>query len=130
MHKAPRTSEPIANITEVSQAIILSKMGVEAMSASYKVKSLGDKKLLNDEMLPYFKSAFSISCCKSYFILIRKALDEHIGKLNEGRITTVKQANVLNILRIFQANIDCLTAIRIELKHILPENELRAIHDL
>ena len=130
MHKAPRTTEPIANITEVSQAIILSKMGVEALSASFKVKSLGDKKLLKEEMLPYFKSAFAISCCKSYFILIRQSLAEHISKLSEGKITPIKQANVLNLLRIFQANIDCLTAIRIELKHILPESELKAIHEL
>ena len=58
--------------------MILSKMGVDALSASYKVKSMGDKKLLGEEMLPYFKYAFSVSCCKSYFILIRETLQEHI----------------------------------------------------
>ena len=107
--------------------MILSKMGVEALSASYKVKSMGDKKLLAEEMLPFFKSAFSVSCCKSYFILIRESLEEHIAKLDDGKITTIKQSNVLNLLRIYKANIDCLVAIRIELKHILPEAELRAI---
>ena len=34
---------------------------------------------------------------------------------------------MLNLLRIYKANIDCLVAIRIELKHILPEAELHAI---
>jgi hypothetical protein len=65
-------------------------MGCEAMSASFKVKSMGDKKLLNEEMLPYFKSPFAISCCKSYFILIRQALEEELAKLNDGKITTMK----------------------------------------
>jgi len=35
------------------------------------VNALGEKKLLNEEMLPYFKVPFAINCCKSYFILVR-----------------------------------------------------------
>ena len=127
LFKAPRTSEPIEDICEVSQAMILSKMGVESLTASHKVKSLGDKKLLNDEMLPFFKRPFAVSCCKSNFILIRENLVEKINALN-GRITTIKQLNVLNLLRIYQANIDCMTAIRADLNKILPESELHAIH--
>jgi hypothetical protein len=35
---------------------------------------------------------------------------------------------VLNLVRVLQANIDCLTAIRVEMKQILPESELKAIY--
>lgn len=78
-------------------------------------------------MLPFFKRPFAISCCKSNFILIRENLEEHIAKLNDGKITIIKQLTVLNLLRIYQANIDCMSAIRADLKSILPESEIRAI---
>ena len=121
-------AEPIANVCEISQAIILSKMSTDAQSASYKVNNLGDKKLLAEEMLPYFKTPYAIQCSKSYLVLVRQALEEHFTKLNEGRITTMKQSNVLNLIYIYQANIDCLTACRIEMKQILPEAELKLVH--
>ena len=103
-------------------------MSTDAQTASYKVKVLGDKKLLGDEMLPYFKAPYAIYGSKSYLILIRQALEDHFTKLNDGKISTFKQSNVLNLIHIYQANIDCLMACRLEMKHILPESELKLIH--
>ena len=105
-------------------------MSTDAQTASYKVKALGDKKLLAEEMLPYFKSPYAIYGSKSFLVLIRQALEEHYAKLSDGRITTLKQSNVLNLIYIYQANIECLTACRTEMKHILPESELKLIHAL
>jgi len=42
----------------------------------------------------------------------------------------MKQSNVLNLLRIYIALIDCSTACRIELKKILPDSELHEINKL
>ena len=85
-----RKTEPIANISEISQAIIFSKMSTDAQAMSFKVKNLGDKKLLAEEMLPYFKSPFAVYGSKSYFIQIRLTLADHFDKLNDGKITTMK----------------------------------------
>ena len=123
-----RKTEPIANICEISQAIIFSKMSTDAQTASFKVKTLGDKKLLAEEMLPYFKAPYAIYGAKSYLIQLRLALEDHYAKLGSGKITTLKQSNVLNLIHIYQANIDCLTACRTEMKHVLPESELKQIH--
>ena len=60
--------------------------------------------------------------------LLREALEDHIDKLNEGKITLQKQSNVLNLLHIYQANINGMTACRIEMKEILPETEINLIH--
>ena len=60
-------------------------------------------------------------------IRLRQALDEHITKLNVGKITTMKQSNVLNLLHIYSANIAALSACRIEMGHILPDSELKLI---
>ena len=60
---------------------------------------------------------------------IRVALEEQIDKLNNGRITLMKQSNVLNLLLIYQANLDCLMACRIEMKQILPNAELKKIQE-
>ena len=122
-----KTVEPIANINDVCLSIVLSKMSTEAQQASFKACALGDKKLLGEEMLPYFKAPFAIYGSKSYFILIREVLEEQLTKLDDGKITTDKQSNVLNLLRIYQANVECLVACRIEMKDILPETELRSI---
>lgn len=54
------TVEPIANLHDVCLSIVLSKMGTEAQTASFKTRALGDKKLLAEEMLPYFKGPFAI----------------------------------------------------------------------
>lgn len=102
-------------------------MGTASLTTSHKVKQLGDKSLLNEEMLPFFKRPFAISCCRSYLILIRENLVESIAKLEDGKITNLKQFAVLNLLRIYQANIDCMATIRANLKRILPESEFRAI---
>ena len=50
--------------------------------ASSKAKALCDKKLLAEEMLPYFKAPYAIYGSKSYMILIRQALEEHYTSLN------------------------------------------------
>lgn len=42
----------------------------------------------------------------------------------------MKQSNALNLLKIYQANIECLVACRIEMKEILPEDELRMLKAL
>ena len=59
------------NINEISQAIILSKMGLDAQSVSFKTNALGDIKLSGDEMLSYYKVPFAVFCNKSYLILSR-----------------------------------------------------------
>lgn len=61
---------------ELTYSIILSKMSTEAQSASYKARMLGDKKLIGEEMLKYYKAPFSVYLCKSYFILLREQLEE------------------------------------------------------
>lgn len=103
-------------------------MGKSAQSVSYKARALGEKKLLNEEMLPYFKFPYAVQCTKSNMILVRETLEKHLDQLSEGKVTTLKQSNAYNLIQIYQANIDCVTAIRIELKHFLPESELKAIH--
>ena len=85
-----RKTEPIANISEITQAIILSKMSIDAQTVSFKARALGDKKLLAEEMLPYFKAPFAIYGSKSYLIQIRIALEDHFAKLNDGKITGMK----------------------------------------
>ena len=35
-------------------------MSTDAQTTLYKVKALGDKKLLAEEMLPYFKAPYAI----------------------------------------------------------------------
>ena len=79
-------------------------------------------------MLEYYKAPYAVYCNKSYFVLIRQALEEHMAKLKQGSITTVKQSNVLNLIKIYQANIDCARVCRINLKEILPENEVNLIN--
>ena len=123
-----RTTEPIANLHLVCESLILSTMGKGAQSVSYKARALGEKKLLNEEMLPYFKFPYAVQCTKSNMILVRQTLEKHLDQLSEGKVTTLKQSNAYNLIQIYQANIDCVTAIRIELKHFLPESELKAIH--
>ena len=41
----------------------------------------------------------------------------------------MKQSNVLNLQLIYQANLDCLMACRIEMKQILPNAELKKIQE-
>ena len=53
---------------EICQAVILSKMNTDAQSATYKVKSLGEKKLIGEEMLPFFKAPFAVYGSKSYLV--------------------------------------------------------------
>lgn len=79
-----RFVEPIANINDVCLSIVLSKMSTEAQSASFKATALGDKKLLGEEMLPYFKAPFAIYGSKSYFTLMREVLEEQLSKLDDG----------------------------------------------
>ena len=56
---------------------------------------------------------------------VRQALEEHLDILEDGRVDQVKQSNVLNLMHIFQANIDCLVTCGIEMKKLLSTNELK-----
>lgn len=42
----------------------------------------------------------------------------------------MKQSNVLNLIHLYQANVDCLTTCRIEMKNILPDSELLKVRDM
>ena len=112
----------------ITQGIIFSKMGFNAQEASHKVNELGETKLIGEEMLKFYKSPFAVNCNKNYFIALRQALEEHLAKLKAGNLSKIKQANALNLINIYQANIDSLTACRIELKEILPQNEMDLIN--
>ena len=118
----------LPDIEDICNAIVLSKMSLDAQSMSYKVNKLDDKNLIGEEMLEYYKAPYAVYCNKSYFILIRQALEDHMVKLKQGSITTVKQSNVLNLIKIYQANIDCARVCRINLREILPENEVNLIN--
>ena len=45
---------------------------------------MGETKLVGEEMLGYYKAPFAVYCNKSYFILLRQALEEHMPKLKQG----------------------------------------------
>ena len=74
--KAPNNSNPIPDVVEMCSAIVLSKMGLHAQEMSYRVKELGEKRLVGEEMLEYYKPPFAVYLNKSYFILIRQTLEE------------------------------------------------------
>ena len=63
-------------------------------------------------------------------VLLRESLDEQIDKMNDGKITTMKQSNVLNLMKIYAANIAALAACRIEMQDILSEDEVSNIQRL
>ena len=48
-------------------------------------------------------------------------------KLKQGAQTKIKQLNVLNLLKIFIANIECLQACRMKLSDILSANEINML---
>ena len=75
-------------------------------------------------MLPYYKRQYAVNCSQDYLILVREILQEQLTKLESGKITTFNQKNALSMLILYQGNIDCLIACRIEFKHILPSEEL------
>lgn len=77
----PEKNQPIEeskkaaeNVHDVTLAIILSKMGSEGLQASHKVKVLGDKKLVAEEMLPFYKRQYAVNCSRDYIVLLRETL--------------------------------------------------------
>lgn len=119
--------EPIDGIHEATLSIILAKMSTEAQTAIFKLGQLGDKKLAGEEMLAFIKRKFSVVCSKDFISILRSALSTQIEKVVEGRVTTMVQKNLLDLILVFRANIECLVACRIELKDLLSEDEQRAI---
>lgn len=105
-------------------------MGTEAQTALFKLKQLGEKKLVAEEMLPFYKRPFSVNLSKDYIVLIRETLCTCLAKLQQGKLSVVDQRNTLNLLFLYQANIDSLIACRIELKHIFDMTELNKIKEL
>ena len=63
-------------------------------------------------------------------ISLREALEEHIDKLNEGKIDLLKQSNVLNLLKVYLANMTSMTSLRIELVKMLSKKEVQLIQAL
>ena len=43
-------------------------MSTDAQAISFKIENLGEKELVDEEMLPYYKSPFAINLSKSYFV--------------------------------------------------------------
>ena len=78
--------------------------------------------------MEYYKVPFAVNCNKSFLILIRQSLEDHLQKLKQGKITALKQSNVLNLIHIYQANLDSCIACRISLKDLLPEREHNLIN--
>lgn len=78
-------------------------------------------------MLGYYKTPFAVNCSKSFMVVLRQALEDHLSKLKQGSRSTLKQANALNLIKLFQANLDCMKACRIDLKEILPDSEFNLI---
>ena len=128
--ESKRRTEPIANIEDITQALILSKMGVEAQTMDYKVTALGEEELEGEEVLAYYKAPFAVSCRLSYMVSLREALEEHIGKLNDGQVTTMKQSNVLNLLRVYTANLQAMFACRIDLIKLFSAQEAQLVKNL
>jgi len=85
-------------------AIVLSKLGVEAQTALFKLQKLGERQLVGEEMLPFFKTSYSVYCTSSYLVLIRESLESAIEKLKEGKVNLTDQANALNLLYLYLAN--------------------------
>ena len=63
-------------------------------------------------------------------ISLREALEEHIDKLNDGKIDLLKQSNVLNLLKVYLANMASMTSLRIELVKMLSKKEVQLIQAL
>ncbi len=55
-------------------SIVLSKLGVEAQTALFKIQKLAERQLVGSEMLSYFKTSYSVYCTSSYLVLLRESL--------------------------------------------------------
>ena len=110
-------------------AVILSKMGVEAQTALFKVKNLGSKQLVAEDMLPFFKRSYSVYCSRSYLILLRECLEQALEKISndQDQVSLFNQANALNLLYLYLANLQSLIACSIQFKIIFSEEEMKAL---
>ena len=50
--------------------------------------------------------------------------------MQQGSVTAIQLKNILNLLTILQANMDCMVTIRIKLKSFLSEEERKKMRDL
>ena len=55
-------TEDVSGKHDEAFSIILSKMGIEAQKALFKLNARGEKQLVAEEMLPYFKTSYSVYC--------------------------------------------------------------------
>lgn len=81
-------------------------------------------------MLAYVKTKFTVSMSKSYFIVLRKAICDLIDKVTTGRVTTTVQKNLLDLIHVFIANVECMVACRIQFPDLLPKDELRLLKQM
>ena len=72
-------------------------------------------------MLPFYKRAFSVNLSKDYIVQLRENLCQCLKRHSEN---IEGQRDALSMIYLYQANIDCLIACRIELKHIFDQAEL------
>ncbi len=56
-------------------------------------------------MFPYFKRSYSVYCTRDYLILIRESLSQALEKMNKDKESIFNQANTLNLLYLYLANL-------------------------
>ena len=73
----------------MAKMIIISVMGVEAHNVILKIKSLGNKKIINEEMFDYYKIPFAVYLSEEFFYAVRMALHESIKAVRFNNLKLV-----------------------------------------
>ena len=121
---------PIENVSEICQGIILTKMSVDAQEAVAKIDKLGNKKVVEENMLPFFKVPYAVYPTKSFFNQVRLALVDMIAEINDGgQASTLKQSNLLSLLHIYYANVRTLEVCHVDLKEFFEAEELEVVRE-
>ena len=115
-----------AKIHDVTMAVIMCQMGVEASKILEKTGSLGSKVITGDAVMDFYKSPFCVYLSKDMFVLLFKNVELLAKELAAGSVETYTLYAFLNSVRVLEAHLAAIKVVRIKLTEIVSREQFNS----